>query len=137
MSEFWSDMLIGLISGVVSSTLVTLVFMWRDSKRTKKIGFQNDVQTFHRWILRVRNELEISYRLNDVSSLLRAIEEEPILTYFNNLSEESLVNKRQTTEFIRNLSNYRNQKVDETKFKQDVGFLFKYSVEALKYTQSR
>jgi len=124
MCDIFENLMIGVISGLLSSTIVTIVFTYLDKKEKQFQGFKNDIQIFHRWILRIRNELEIAYKYKDISSLRRAIEDEPILPYFNGLSSESISAKTEATEYIRTLVNeYDMNDVEENKFKADMGKL--------------
>lgn len=137
MCELLHDLLIGFVSGVLSSCIVSKYFAWKDKCKEIEKGFKDDVQTYHRWILRVRNELEISRRIGEFSSLYRAIEEEPILDYFKNLNENSLKNKQESAQYIRSLRDkYSRSSFNDEQFKYDMGMLFKYSVDALRYANT-
>ncbi|MBP3519964.1 MAG: hypothetical protein J6J87_01305 [Oscillospiraceae bacterium] len=141
MCEILRDGLIGLISGIISSTVVTICFSIRDKKRREKEGFGEDVQTFHRYLLRIRSELDISYRLGDYSSIIRAIEAEPILYYFDNLSETSAKEKREISDFVESLKEkYGNEKdnnILKAEIIKDSSTLFRYSIDVLKFTKNR
>ena len=138
MCEYIENFLIGLVSGIVSSAIVTVVFSFKEKKRKRKQGFNDDVQTFHRWILRIRNELEIAYKYGDVTFLKRTIEDEPIFNYFDDLTDESVKVKTEITEFVKNLVDiYSSTQIDEKHFKSDSGLLFKYSVDSLKFNKDK
>ena len=138
MCSILENLVIGIISGAISSYLVSLHLNRIEKKRKAEQDFKDDMQTYHRWILRVRNELEIAQRIGDSSSLLRAIEEEPVLKSFENLSEQSIEVKRVTDHFIRALADQNGSQVcADNKFKRDMGMLYKYSVDALMYTSNQ
>ena len=138
MFEILENLMIGIVSGVLSSALVTIVFTHRDKKEKQLQGFKDDVQRFHRWILSARNELEIAYKYKDISFLKRTVEDEPILPYFDGLSDESVSAKIEATDYIRSLvDKYASNNVEENQFKADMGKLFKYSLNALKYSKAK
>lgn len=138
MCSILENLVIGIVSGAISSYLVSLHLNRIEKKRKAEQDFKDDMQTYHRWILRVRNELEIAQKIGDSSSLLRAIEEEPILNSFENLSEQSIEVKKATDKFIHSLADQNGSHVcEDNKFKCDMGKLYKYSVEALKYTRAQ
>lgn len=137
MCEVLHDLVIGFSSGILSSYVVSKYFVCKEARKAKEQGFKDDMQTYHRWILRIRNELEISRRIGDFSSFYRAIEEEPILHYFGNLSEQSIHSKQEASRYIHSLrEKYSQSSFDEEQFKRDMGMLFKYSVDALRYTNA-
>ena len=136
MCETMHDILIGIISGLISSAIISALFYRYEHRKEQNQGFDQNVQTFHRWIRRIRNEVELSYRLQDTTSLLRELEDEPIVPFFEKLSDESQAKKSTIMNFIHEI----HEKAETTSFSEQqmkyyMGMLSKYSIDALHFQQ--
>ncbi|WP_028506205.1 hypothetical protein [Ruminococcus sp. FC2018] len=135
MCDVICNILIGLLSGIVSSGIVTIAY----DKKTKKIeherNFNADKQVYHRYILSIRNELFFAYKNNDYENLIRTIENEPIRDSFTNLDDESHKSIGEISNFISQMKERilsTGYSMKEKDYKIYNGKLFQYSVHALK-----
>ena len=136
MCETMHDILIGIISGLISSAIISALFYRYEHRKEQNQGFDEKVQTFHRGIRRIRNEVELSCRLQDTTSLLRELEDEPIVPFFEKLSDESRAKKSTIMNFIHEI----HEKAETTSFSEQqmkyyMGMLSKYSIDALRFQQ--
>jgi len=88
MGNLIGDIVIGLVSGLVSSTLVTLFFNWRAKKKEEAYRFEMDKQIYVHYIQRVRRQLSICVgheKYDNCEDLIMEIENSPICESFHNL----------------------------------------------------
>ena len=76
------DLIIGLVSGSISSLIVSIILKKQWDARELANGFENDKQAFARYIGKLREELLIGNKLKDYSFFLRTLEDEPIRNSF-------------------------------------------------------
>ena len=77
-----TDILIGLLSGMLSSWLVSECLKKKWDKEQQIKDFENDKQNYERYLGRLRYELFLGNKMKDYSFFLRAFEEEPIRNTF-------------------------------------------------------
>lgn len=131
------DVVIGLVSGGVSSWIVSYFLKKKWDKQQHQISFERDKQIYHRYIERIRFELLTAQKSGDYDFVIRTIEDEPIRESFDNLSKES-------SEEIRSISDYLSElkeevssgAIGEKRFKIINSKLFQFSVHILKMSEA-
>lgn len=136
MCDVLQNLLIGIISGLLSSFLVSMGLEKREKKNEHKRRFEADKQIYSRYIQSIRLELLLAYKSSDNDCLVRVIEDEPFRESFNNLSEDSSKKNKEIQEHIQKLKGEAlNGQITEEKYKVMSGKLYQYSVWILKFRE--
>ena len=129
------DLVIGLVSGGISSWLVSIALKrYWDAKELEK-QFERDKQAFARYIDKLREELLIGSKMEDYSFFLRTLDDEPIRFSFTKLDDESIVNAREIRIFLDNLKDKFEGKtiLTEAERKSINSKLFKYKMDIIRF----
>ena len=137
MCNIFLNVSIGLITGVVSSFVVSVILKkYWDSQEVKK-QFDLDKQNYCRYIQNIRLELLLAYKNGNgyYDYLIRVIDDPPIRDTFENLTDESKNTTHEISNYIDDIKKKISDdsyKMSENEYKRTYGMLFKYSVDALK-----
>ena len=136
MCETIRDIIIGLISGAISSLIISVILKkyWDNQEHKKR--FLADKQVYSRYIQTIRVELLLASKTEDYDFLVRAIDDEPIRESFNMLSDQSKASIDEISTFLNELKNEAlSQRIPPERYKVLNSKLFQYSVWVLKLTE--
>ncbi|HEY8889266.1 MAG TPA: hypothetical protein VIM70_03290 [Clostridium sp.] len=129
------NIIIGIITGIISSTIISQFYKNNEKKRTELLEFQNNKQEYEKFLGVIRNEIEL-YKDNDDKLPLIRILNEP--HWYNGFKEENLLEEDKNNlvkafELLKELQTYLNNneynKVEMDKFRNN---LFKCQLNILK-----
>ena len=137
------DVIIGLISGGISSWIVSIILKRRWDKKQKQIDieykkqklreeFENDKQLFCRYLLGIRSELFLAKKAGDYDFVIRAIDNEPFRRSFEYLSPKNSDEVLEIIGFLHDIKQaISTSEVTNLQYSEWYGKLYQYSVNVL------
>lgn len=128
--EYLINALIGIVTGALSSWIVTIMF----NKKAEKMLFDREKQIYSRFIEKVRTELEASKEKENIDMVIRTINEQPYLETFSNLNDDSIAITQEIGEILDEINvNFRRKKFDRQRISHWNSRLLKHQIKVLKF----
>ena len=128
--EYIISAAIGIVTGVLSSWLVTTMF----NKKTKKELFEDEKQLFERYINSLRTELSIHKNIDNINAIQRILEDEPILKTFAELSANDFQTKDEISDMFSSIKiSCSNKNISNDDIDKWNSELLKYRFKVLQF----
>ena len=139
MKGIWTDIIIclttGLVSGVISSGIVTIIYRKKDRKQDFVRRFMDDKQSYARYLELTRNTLTRCHIEKNYTPMIGFDDAEPIRSTFSKLSGQDtqlLHDIQSTLDHLNQLTDH-GKPLTEAQYREFDSKLLKYQIAVLKF----